>query len=54
MEQFNLPLPEAVFDSKFFQKEPQLFYKVAKHFISKLKTKPTLAHKFVKKIQENG
>lgn len=53
MKQFNLPYPEAIFEIGFFRQQPEAFYRLAREFLLKMDAKPILAHKWIKKCEEN-
>lgn len=46
---------ETVFDLKYFQKDPSLFYRFAAMLLPDItKFQPTITHKFVKKLNDRG
>lgn len=49
----DLPDPQAMFDIYYFQHDPRPFFKFAKE-IYPGQFKPSLSHRFVKKLEENG
>ncbi|XP_003740400.1 NAD-dependent protein deacetylase sirtuin-2 [Galendromus occidentalis] len=50
---FNLPSPEAIFDIGYFKRNPVPFFELAKELMPQ-KLKPTLAHHFLKLMDEKG
>ncbi|KAI0248635.1 DHS-like NAD/FAD-binding domain-containing protein [Lactifluus subvellereus] len=53
LARLNLPYPEAVFDIRFFQKNPRPFYTLAKELYPG-KYRPTLTHSFIKLLSDKG
>lgn len=53
LEKYQLPRPESVFELEFFKKNPMPFIKLAKECLSG-EFQPTLGHKFIKKVEDEG
>ncbi len=53
LQHYNLPNPEAIFTLDFFKKNPQPFYTLAKELLPG-SFKPSVTHKFIKLLQDNG
>ncbi|KAH9953332.1 NAD-dependent deacetylase sirtuin-2 [Russula dissimulans] len=53
LARLNLPYPEAVFDIRFFRRNPHPFYTLAKELYPG-KYRPTLTHSFIKLLSDKG
>jgi len=53
LKSYNLPTPQAVFEIDFFHKDPRPFFALAKE-IYPGRFKPTLAHYFIKLLEDKG
>jgi len=53
LQKYKLPEPEAVFDLKYFKKNPQPFYMLSKELFGK-KVKPVITHHFLKMLADEG
>jgi len=53
LQKYKLPEPEAVFDLKYFRKNPQPFYMLSKELFGK-KVKPVITHHFVRMLADEG
>jgi len=53
LQEYNLPFPEAIFSIDYFKKKPVAFLGLAKEMLTK-DYEPTLGHKFIKKLQDEG
>jgi NAD-dependent SIR2 family protein deacetylase len=50
----NLPAPELLFDSDFFDIDPEPFYKFAHILLPNADTKPSFSHKFIQALEQNN
>ena len=53
LEKYNLPRPESVFELEFFKNNPMPFIKLAKECLSG-DFNPTIGHRFIKKVEDEG
>lgn len=53
LKKYNLPYPEAVFESKYFKQNPEPFYSLIRELYPK-KFVPTTTHKFFKLLENKG
>lgn len=53
LQQYNLPYPEAIFSIDYFKKSPTAFLTLSKEMFT-TNCEPTLGHKFIKKLQDEG
>lgn len=53
VDQLGLPYPEAIFSLDFLREDPLPFFKIANGFLT-FKAKPVQAHKFIKKVADEG
>jgi len=53
LQKYNLPFPEAVFDLKYFRKNPQPFYLLSKELFGQ-KVNPVITHHFIKLLADEG
>ena len=53
LKEYNLPYPEALFELKYFNQNPEAFYRFAQHFdLTKYNATPT--HYFIKLLNDKG
>jgi len=52
-DMFDLPYPEAIFDIKYFKKNPEPFFKLSAKLFAK-NPEPTLCHKFIAWLEAQG
>ena len=53
LQKFRLPYPEAIFDIRYFQQNPEPFFTWAKEFFpTGIKYQPNEGHKFLKKVHD--
>uniref|UniRef100_A0A0A9YER2 NAD-dependent deacetylase sirtuin-2 n=1 Tax=Lygus hesperus TaxID=30085 RepID=A0A0A9YER2_LYGHE len=53
LKKYNLPYAQAVFERKYFDKNPKPFFALLKETLCK-EYKPTIAHYFIKLLEEKG
>jgi len=53
LQTYNLPYPEAIFEIKYFKNNPKPFLTLCKELFT-AEPKPTLGHKFIKKLNDEG
>lgn len=53
LEKYNLPYPEAIFEITYYKKNPKAFLTLSKELLTE-QYKPTLGHKFIVKLNEEG
>ncbi|MFW5960306.1 MAG: Sir2 family NAD-dependent protein deacetylase, partial [Chitinivibrionales bacterium] len=52
-KEFDLPYPEAIFDIRYFQKDPAPFFKISKDLI-KSDYQPTECHRLIAELEKRG
>jgi NAD-dependent SIR2 family protein deacetylase len=54
LARYNLPSPEAVFDLRFFARNPSPFFELSRELLPRASFAPTPAHHFLRLLEARG